>query len=130
MAHVERRQRVADVAARQEIHRILAQAEVQVEVAVYAELADGFARQAYFAVDAVVQQVTFTLGQFAACVYFMFCVDLAGQGCLCGLSVTVGTGCSLAVAQVHQRVAAHFVRSVGCQACLSILVEAFEQRNA
>ena len=62
-----------------EVDRVLAQAEIQVHVALDLELPDGLARQPHFAGDVVVQQLALAFGQLAAHEEFMF-VILHGRG--------------------------------------------------
>ena len=117
MAHVEGGQTVADVPASIEVDRVLAEAEIQVDVALHLELSCRLPGQAHFARRVVVQQRALPLGQFAADVELVF-------GVLQGRRSWQGR------VHVHQRVSAEVVRDVCRQSCLGVFVEALQQGDA
>ena len=111
MTHIERGQRVAYITSCIEVHGILPEAEVQVEVGIDAELSECLVHDAHFTVYVVMQRFALPFGQFAANEYLLF-VEIGSRQC------------------VHQLIAAEFMRYIGCQSGFGILVETFEQCDA
>ena len=66
MTHIERGQRVAYITSCIEVHGILPEAEVQVEVGIDAKLSERLVHDAYFTIYVIMQRFALTFGKFAA----------------------------------------------------------------
>ena len=110
---VERRKHVAYVAPRIEVHRIFPQPEVQVQISFDSELSDGLIQQSYLAVDVVMQQSAFALGQFTSEEDFL-------------LRKADATSVRKRV-RIHQIVSAEFMGDIGGKSCFGVFIESLQQ---
>ena len=116
MTQIERGQRIAEGSTRDEVDRVLPEAEVEVHGPFDTKLPCSLTSHTHFPIHVIVQQFAFTLGQFATDIDLVLRIALArhqGRGIY-----------------IHQVVTAHLVRGIGGKSGLGILVESLQEGDA